>query len=429
MTRGSGANSPDRLHCHYFEAGRCRSCSLIETPYSVQLREKEAGCRALLPQVPKWLPVFSGGERGFRNRVKLVVGGVAGPAPGSLSLGIQGPDGRGVDLRECAIQSPGIAAVIPLLASFLEATELPPYAVASRKGELKFVHITEAPPVVPSGAGVADPADRGGELMLRFVVRSQYGLDVLRSRLGQLRRLVPRAAVISVNLLPEHKAVLEGEREELLLGESLPMRLGLPGRPLTLHLRPQSFFQTNTVVARELYAQVASWAAAARPRSLWDLYCGVGGFALHVAASLGDDAGVCEDLQACEVIGVEVSEAAIESARRSSTEAGLEARFEVADATAFALAARPRDLPEMLIVNPPRRGIGTELAEWIEGSGIDSVVYSSCNPVTLARDLEAMPSYSVLEGRVFDMFPHTSHLEVAVLLERAGLPRQRPCSR
>src|SRR5690606_5719758 len=105
-------------------------------------------------------------------------------------------------------------------------------------------------------------------------------------RLDSLRAAVPSAVVISVNLLPEHKAVLEGEREEMLLGSSLAMRLGFDGHPLTLHLMPQSFFQTNTAVARELYAQVAEWVVGVRPASVWDLYCGVGGFALHSALAL-----------------------------------------------------------------------------------------------------------------------------------------------
>lgn len=385
-----------QLRCHYFEAGRCRSCSLIETPYAQQLREKELRCAQLLPQVPApaWLPAFSGGDRGFRNRAKLVVGGIRG----NVTLGILGPDGQGVDLRECAIQAPGIAAVIPALASFLESTGLPPYNVPARSGELKYVHVTLSP---------------DNRLMLRFVVRSDHALDVLRSNLDRLRVAVPHADVISVNLLPEHKAVLEGEREVMLLGSSLPMSLGFDDSPLTLHLRPQSFFQTNTSVARELYTQVATWAIDVRPTSLWDLYCGVGGFALHCAAAIEHRIGV-----ECDVLGVELSEAAIESARRSSSEAGLTARFMASDATEFATSAEREKLPELLIVNPPRRGIGAELSTWVEASGISHLIYSSCNPESLARDLAAMPSYTVRQARVFDMFPHTSHLEVAVLLER-----------
>ncbi len=392
------------LDCHYFDAGVCRSCALIETPYARQLEEKEARCRALLPGAPEngWLPAFSAGYRGFRNRAKLVVGGRAG-VHGGVTLGILGPSGEGVDLRECAIQAPGIAAVIPTLAEFIEATGLEPYDVPARRGELKFCHVTEAVPV--GGGGASDvSAAPGGELMLRFVTRTQHGLDVLRARLGELRRLVPRAAVISVNLLPEHKAVLEGEREELLHGSALAMRLG----PVTLYLRPQSFFQTNTEVARALYTQVATWAGGISPRSVWDLYCGVGGFALHVAGAERD------------VLGVEISGAAVDSARRSAREAGVPARFVSADATEFALNAEASELPELVIVNPPRRGIGAELAGWIEGSGVPHVIYSSCNPESLVRDLTAMPSYAVHSARVFDMFPHTSHLEVAVLLERAG---------
>lgn len=413
LQNSPGEGPAGQLHCDYFDAGRCRSCVLIETPYSVQLRDKEQRCQALLPRVTKWLPSFSGGDRGFRNRVKLVVGG----KPGRVTLGILGPDGHGVDLRECAIQSPEIAAVIPSIAAFLESTNLPPYDVPERRGELKFVHITAAP---------FNESNAVSALMVRFVVRTERSLEVLRSRLDALRDLVPHAVVISVNLLPEHKAVLEGEQEVMLLGSSLAMRLGFEDRPLTLHLMPQSFFQTNTDVARELYAQVADWAVKARPASLWDLYCGVGGFALHCALALQSDTENQRNLQHeplrqladCEVLGVELSEAAIDSASRSANEAGLNARFVAADATEFALVSSRTLLPEMLVVNPPRRGIGAVLAKWIEASGIPTVVYSSCNPESLARDLDEMPSYVVREGRLFDMFPHTSHLEVAVLLQR-----------
>lgn len=379
--------------CDYFEAGACRSCALIETPYEAQLAEKESRCRELLPGIPEaaWLPSVVGGVRDFRNKAKLVVGG----RPGTVTLGILGPDGAGVDLRDCLIQSPAIRAAIPRLAEFIEGTGLAPYDVPRRRGELKFVHVTAAP---------------DGALMVRFVTRGEQGLVRLRSGLRELRRAVPEATVISVNLLPEHKAVLEGEREELLLGSSLDMRLD----GVSLHLRPQSFFQTNTAVARALYAQAAEWVARVDPSSLWDLYCGVGGFALHCAGN-----GAAGEATR-RVLGVEVSEAAVRSARRSAREAGIVARFEAADATAFALAAPREEIPELVIVNPPRRGIGPELSAWLDGGPSRHAIYSSCNPESLARDLAAMPSFAVREARVFDMFPHTRHLEVAVLLERAN---------
>ncbi|WP_336658466.1 methyltransferase domain-containing protein [Leucobacter sp. USHLN153] len=384
-------------HCEYFEAGRCRSCVLIETPYPTQLSAKERRCRELLPQVPEslWLPSVAGGTADFRNKAKLVVGGWAG----RVTLGILGPDGEGIDLRDCLIQEPGIRDAIPHLGAFLEETGLPPYDVPRKRGELKFVHVTLAP---------------SGELMLRFVVRTQQALQTLRKALPRLLVRVPQASVVSVNLLPEHKAVLEGEREELLLGSSLEMELG----DVSLHLRPQSFFQTNTTVARALYAQAAEWAAREQPESIWDLYCGVGGFALHCAAPpVRSGAGSSAPPR---VLGVEISESAVESARRSAADAGIDAEFVAADATAYALSAPAASIPHTVIVNPPRRGIGPELAAWLEAAPAQRVIYSSCNPESLARDLAAMPSWGVLSARVFDMFPHTRHLEVMVLLERRG---------
>lgn len=384
--------------CRYFEAGVCRSCTFIETPIAAQLAAKQARCAELIPEVPAaaWLEPVAGGTVDFRNRAKLAVGGVAG----DVTLGILDRGGSGTDLTDCLIHEPGIRDVIPDLAGFVNDLGLEPYSVPRRSGELKYVHVTVSP---------------AGELMVRFVVRSELGLDLLRARVAGLRELIPQAAVISVNLLPEHKAVLEGEQEEPLHGSALAMELGGDTDLVTLYLRPQSFFQTNTAVALALYEQAAEWVERIGPASLWDLYCGVGGFALFTARSGSSSSS---SSNARDVLGVELSAQAIRSAERSALEAGIDARFLAGDATAFALAAEPEDLPEFVVVNPPRRGIGETLAAWIEGSGIRHVLYSSCNPESLARDLALMPSLVVREARLFDMFPHTGHLEVAVLLER-----------
>lgn len=389
---------PAPPHCRYFEAGLCRSCTFIETPIDAQLDTKQQRCAELLPGVPAaaWLPPVFGGVAGFRNRAKLAVGGVAG----AVTLGILDRGGEGIDLTDCLIHEPGIQAAIPVLASFVNDLRIAPYSVPNRAGELKYVHVTISP---------------AGELMVRFVVRSEEGLAAIRRRVDDLRELLPHAAVISVNLLPEHKAVLEGEREEPLVGSALAMELGEGLEPITLYLRPQSFFQTNTAVALALYEQAAAWVDRVNPASLWDLYCGVGGFALFTAGSASGGSGG----RVRDVLGVELSEQAIFSAERSASEAGIPARFLAGDATEFALAAGPSELPELVVVNPPRRGIGETLAGWIEQSGICHVIYSSCNPESLARDLALMPSLRVREARLFDMFPHTGHLEVAVLLERA----------
>ena len=132
---------------------------------------------------------------------------------------------------------------------------------------------------------------------------------------------------------------------------------------------------------------------------------GVDGFALHCACSDRD------------VTGVEASPEAVTSARTSARQSGLRrVRFEVGDATAFATSATP--VPDLVIVNPPRRGIGADLCNWLAASPVRHLVYSSCNVESLARDLSHLPSLRPRRARLLDIFAHTRHYEVATLLER-----------
>ncbi len=116
-----------------------------------------------------------------------------------------------------------------------------------------------------------------------------------------------------------------------------------------------------------------------------------------------------------------MSSGAISSAISAARHAGLSraaATFIAEDATTWARAQAPEDMPDVIVVNPPRRGIGADLAGYLNQCDAPRVIYSSCNPMTLATDLAAMPSLRPVEGRLFDMFPHTTHAEVALLLER-----------
>ena len=367
------------MQCSYFDAHVCRSCRWLEVPYADQLRAKQDRVAATLPPVA-WLEPVASPEEGFRNKAKMVVGGTADEP----TLGILDPRGRGVDLRGCGLHDPRLRAALPVLADLVGTAGLTPYSVPERRGELKHLLVTVAP---------------SGDLMVRFVLRSTEALPRLRKHLPGLLAALP-VTVVSVNLQPAHKAVLEGPEELVLHGDTLTMRVN----DLDLHLRPQSFFQTNTAVAARLYREAAALVAAAEPASVWDLYCGVGGFGLHVAAP------------GRPVVGVESSEQAIDSARLTATDLGVPATFLAGDATAYALASA--EAPDLVVVNPPRRGIGRDLAGWLEDSRVRHVVYSSCNVDTLARDLAAMPSLRPVSGRLLDMFPHTDHHEVLVLLSR-----------
>lgn len=376
------------MQCDYFDAEECRSCTLMGQSYDAQLQQLQATITAALAdRFPEtgWETPGYGPEAHFRNKAKLAVGG-SRQAP---TFGILDRGGEGVDLRHCGLHEVGLHRTITQLADFITELGLTPYDVPRRSGELKQLIVTHSP---------------DGESMVRFVLRSPGQLGRIERAVPALREAVDGVRVVSVNLLPEHKAALEGDEEVLLTQQdSLPMRVN----DVTLHLRPRSFFQTNTVVAAQLYRQAQQWISELGPTSVLDLFCGVGGFALHVATAGG------------VVRGVEISADAVASATRSAAQLlGRQApdaiRFETGDATT---ALTDATAPDLVVVNPPRRGIG-ELAGRLEDSAVPHVLYSSCNVASLAQDLAAMPSYRVARARLFDMFPQTQHHEVLLLLER-----------
>lgn len=175
------------------------------------------------------------------------------------------------------------------------------------------------------------------------------------------------------------------------------------------------FFQINPFVSRELVRQVVDWARQGAEREVLDLYCGVGVFALHAMVQAGF-----------------IKATGIESGRHAVAAAEENARaFGVASGTTFICsdaveAARQgfflQDLSHTLaIVDPPRMGLGRPVSEALRDSGAPRIIYVSCDPATLARDLRVMlrGGYAIEEARMFDMFPRTAHFESAVLLRRA----------
>ncbi|WP_346771040.1 methyltransferase [Janibacter cremeus] len=356
------------------------------TPYSEQVRDLADELVVRLgsfapPEV--WQPPFVGPESGFRNKAKLAVGG----SRQDPTFGILDAQFRGVDLRDCGLYEPALAQALPGLTATVAGLGLVPFDVAVRSGELKHLLVTASP---------------DGELMARFVLRSPGQLPRIRQGLSSLRAAVPGLRVVSANIQPEHKAVLEGEEEIVLTEEdSLAMRLD----DITFGLRPRSFFQTNSVVAAGLYRQARDWVAETDPARVLDLYCGVGGFALNAAMAKGAGSRRVE--------GVEVAPDAVASARAAAADLGVAADFRVGDAGALEDVAA-----ELVVVNPPRRGIGAQLCAALEAAAPAHVIYSSCNATTLARDLADLPGYRVERARMFDMFPQTRHHEVMVLLTR-----------
>ncbi|MDY5584178.1 MAG: methyltransferase domain-containing protein [Arcanobacterium sp.] len=385
----------DLLNCGYYRRGECNSCTEIELRYPQQLAQKLEIAQKLIP-AQEWLESAASVISGFRNKVKLVVTGTFEEP----NLGIIGQD-----LRNCPLPSSGIREVLPIFADFITRCQLRPYNFQRNSGDLKYLIITESP---------------HGKLMLRFVVRRRGVQGIIRKYLPDLLNQLPELAVVSLNIQPERKAIIEGP-EEIILTSGAELEIPLANLGFSLQLRPQSFFQTNTAQAEILYSQAAEWLKGAS--SAWDLYCGVGGFAFALA-----HAGINE------VVGVETSAEAVASAQINAQhlqKLGLlltsndldyaltpNLEFICADARKWAQEQlNQRNIPEALVVNPPRRGIGKELASWLNDSRITKIVYSSCNIDSMARDLELMPNYFVSQARVVDMFAHSAHFECIALLQ------------
>lgn len=387
--------------CKYFNLGVCQSCQWLPIDYSQQLLDKQHWCAQQLPNIPEalWQPIFASKPQAFRNKAKMVVTGTWQ----TPVLGIVDRDFKGTDLTECLLYPPEILQTFALIKDWIRQCRLQPYDIAKRKGELKYVLLTLS--------------QSTGELMLRLVLRSKSELPSIQSTLSSLQQLCPKLSVISVNIQPQPAAIVEGA-EEILLTENASLTMWLNGLPM--HLKPQSFFQTNDEVAAGLYRQAQGWLEHIQPKALWDLFCGVGGFALHAAK-------VVEG----QIVGIEVSKQAIDSASLSAKELGFaNCQFRALKADEFALHKNRKDnqnnhdtdlfdLPDAVIVNPPRRGIGEPLCEFLnQAKSVQWLIYSSCNPTSLDKDLALMPEFEVQQARVFDMFAHSAHAEVIVLLKR-----------
>ncbi|HHR0846324.1 TPA: 23S rRNA (uracil(747)-C(5))-methyltransferase RlmC [Klebsiella aerogenes] len=373
------------MHCALYDAGRCRSCQWLELPLTQQLADKMANLRQLLAGQPvmTWLAPVSGPETAFRNKAKMVVSGsVERPLLGMLHR-----DGTPEDLTDCPLYPSSFAPVFAALKPFIARAGLTPYNVARKRGELKYLLLTES---------------QQGGMMLRFVLRSADKLAQLRAALPWLQQQLPQLKVITANIQPVHMAIMEGE-QEIFLSDQPALAENFNGVPLWI--RPQSFFQTNPTVASQLYATARDWVRALPVNHMWDLFCGVGGFGLHCATPQ------------MRLTGIEIAPEAIACAKQSAAQLGLSnLHFQALDSTQF--ATHEDDIPQLVLVNPPRRGIGAELCDYLSRMAPPYIIYSSCNARTMAADIDRLQGYRVERVQLFDMFPHTAHYEVLTLLVR-----------
>ncbi|MFK3618401.1 23S rRNA (uracil(747)-C(5))-methyltransferase RlmC [Pasteurella multocida] len=381
------------LPCHHYQRGDCRSCQWLATPYSTQLAKKQQHLQQQLQKLDctqiQWQAPYTSILQGFRNKAKMAVSG-------AVERPILSHPQSEADLTDCPLYPAHFTNIFTILRDFIARAGLVPYNIQKQKGELKYILLTES--------------QLDGGLMLRFVLRSEKKLSLVQRELPGLLAKLPQLKVVSLNIQPQHAAILEGEKEIFLTEQHT---LEECFNQIPLFIRPQGFFQTNPQVAQGLYAAAQQWIQDLPIHKLWDLFCGVGGFGLHCATVL-KQANPDKNI---ELTGIEISASAIAAATQSAQQLGLnKVSFQALDAKNFAV--EQSQTPELVIVNPPRRGIGTELAQFLNQLAPHFILYSSCNAETMGNDFLSLSNYQLKKVQLFDMFPHTSHYEVLCLLER-----------
>ena len=299
-----------------------------------------------------------------------------------------------VPMKACpAVPGEAVSAVSTVLA-WMEAWGVPAYDEAAGRGGVRHVFYRSS---VLTGKSVVT--------LIVSETPEKDKLEILRENLTE-SCLGTSGLVLNLNTA-RGNTVLAGSFETLWGDDTLTE--GLCG--LRFSLSPRSFFQVNPPQAEKLYETALAYADIQEGTLALDLYCGTGTI------------GLCMASRGAKVIGAEIVPAAVENARENAKENGLTGRCEFlcADASQAAGELRRRGLrPDVIVVDPPRKGLAREVIDAAAGMEAARIVYVSCDPGTLARDLAIFreKGYDAVKATAVDMFPRTSHVETVVLMTR-----------
>ncbi len=374
--------SPRRRQPPCPHAGRCGGCKWQQFDYAYQLElkrellEKTLAAAGLGGRVRELVPCPV--EFHFRNRMDYCVG-----PKGEVGLKEPGRWNAHVDLQTCLLLSPEAPEVLRIFKEYMKKHGVAPWDNRHYTGYARYLVIREG--------------RNTGERMI-IIVTSEGELPAKAELVASLSGL---ATTIYHGINPLVTDLSIVSRLELLAGEP-ELREQVDGRVFLIP--PNSFFQTNTVMAERLLGAVRGFLAPRRSRLLLDLYCGVGFLGISLAG------------QADKVIGVEIDEAAIDTARRNALANGL------ASAEFFAAKAESliweKEAPDTVIVDPPRAGLHPKVAATLLERRPERLVYVSCDYGSFVRDWETLKTaYEITAMEALDLFPQTPHVELVSLLE------------
>lgn len=387
--------SADRVQPFCPVYGTCGGCQLQHMNYPAQLATKYRRVRDAVERIGKVraLEILDvlGAEsvRHYRNKMQFPIG----RKKNSVAIGCFARGSHEiVDTASCMIQHAGNNEILRAVRKVVGELKIPPYDEKTRQGILRHV---------------MGRIGCGGELMIVLVTAKKFLPDE-KKIVRELLRELPKVASIQQNIQSNPTNVILGNETKILFG-SPTIREKIFG--LTFDISAKSFFQVNTAQTEVLYNVVKNFAELDGTETILDAYCGIGTISLFLAKF------------AKKIYGVEIEPAAVADAKKNSlTNKISNSEFFAGDATELV----PKLLAEgkifdVAVVDPPRSGCNQKLLETLAAARPKKIIYVSCNPSTLARDIKILSEldYSTKKIQPVDMFPYTSHVESVAQIFRS----------
>ena len=371
---------------------RCGGCQFRHADYAAELEAKRQKVADALQHIggvdlPVSVILEADSTQRYRNKVQFPISaGKDGPRIGFYRARSHDV----VDVEDCLLQPPEAAAIAAAVRAWMADSGVPAYDEAAHSGLVRHLFLRFAASgvlccLVVNGEAVPDP-------------------DGLVDR---LRRAAPGLTGVVLSVNRDRTNVVLGRRQITLWGQDW-LEDTLCG--LTFRISVPSFYQVNRAQTEVLYAKAAEFAALTGRETVLDLYCGIGTISLVMARTAG------------RVIGAEIVPAAVADAEANARRNGIRnAEFFCADAADAARRLAGEGLrPDVVCVDPPRKGLAAGVVETIAGMAPDRVIYVSCDPATLARDVArfAPLGYAPVQAVAVDLFPRTAHVETVCLLSK-----------
>ena len=395
------APSPERVELDCPLAGRCGGCQYRHMTYEEELRAKRQRVQDALSRVggvSLELPQVLGAETPlrYRNKVQFPVA----QEKRGLAVGYYRARSHDVlDVDDCLLQPEAVTTLRRAFKGWMERYRVPAYDEGTCQGLIRHLYVR---------------TNQAGEALCCVVANGTH-LPHAPELVQALRQAAPALAGLVLNTNTKDTNVILGPNYRTIWGRDF-LEERLCG--MTFRLSVPSFFQINRAQTERLYTQALEFAGLTGQETVLDLYCGIGTISLALAQRAG------------QVIGAEIVPEAVQDAQANAARNQVDnARFLCGDAgeAAFQLAAEGVR-PQVICVDPPRKGLAPEVPEILASMAPERIVYVSCDPATLARDVKATLArdvkrfgelgYPAVKAQAVDLFPRTAHVETVVLLGR-----------